>query len=165
MKNTILSLLATASLASGATTISNISNTTNVNIVGNDLLANQPDVAFNNDTETVQFTNGDFFRMQGFGDRVELQSLSLKDWFFDNKVIYPYELELADLQNIQQSNILTVTATAHHNNSQQFNVDIVKYMGNNGLRLRVLNAYAIPEPSTMLLGGIGMLLLLRRKRS
>ena len=130
---------------------------------------NQPNgtkVAFKGGSTKVRLTNGDFFKMQGFGDRVEFQSVSTKDWFFDNKVIYPWELPLTSLSSIEESDILTITATAHHNASEQFKINVIKYMERGRLMLRVISVSAIPEPAhaVLLLGFAALLFIMIKHR-
>lgn len=116
------------------------------------VLANSPEVRFQGGTATVRMINGDFFKMQGFGDRVEFQSVSTKDWYFDNKVIYPQELPLANISNIEPDDILTITGTALHDGGQQYNIGVIKYYKNGRLMLRVVSAAAVPEPAVVALG-------------
>ena len=116
------------------------------------VLANSPEVRFQGGTATVKMINGDFFKMQGFGDRVEFQSVSTKDWYFDNKVIYPQELPLANINNIEADDILSITGTALHDGGQQYNIGLIKYYKNGRLMLRVVSAAAIPEPAVVALG-------------
>lgn len=115
------------------------------------VLSNTPDVAFSGGTSKVRFSDGNFFRMQGFGDRVEMQSLSTMDWSFDVKVIYPSMLPLANLYNIKESDIKTIVATARHDNMTQYSIGIIKYIENGRMRLRVVSAHIIPEPETFAL--------------
>ena len=119
--------------------------------INSGVLSNTPDVAFNGGSSMVRFTDGNFFRMQGFGDRVELQSLSTMDWSFDVKVIYPSMLPLADIHNITESDIKTIVATARHDNMTQYSIGVIKYLKNGRLRLRVVSAHVIPEPETFAL--------------
>ena len=119
--------------------------------VNSGVLANTPDVAFNGGSSMVRFDDGNFFRMQGFGDRVEMQSLSTMDWSFDVKVIYPSMLPLADIHNITESDIKTIVATARHDNMTQYSIGVIKYLKNGRLRLRVVSAHVIPEPETFAL--------------
>lgn len=116
------------------------------------VLANSPEVRFQGGTATVRMINGDFFKMQGFGDRVEFQSVSTKDWYFDNKVIYPQELPLANINNIEADDILTIIGTALHDGGQPYNIGVIKYYKNGRLMLRVVSAAAIPEPAVVALG-------------
>ena len=146
MKTILLltSLLAVSSL--GAFTILDIND---------GLLANEPKVAFKGGSTKVRLDNGDFFKMQGFGDRVELQSVSTKDWSFDNKVIYSGELPLADIYNLSQSDILTITATARHDNLTEYAVGLIKYFNNGKLTIRAVSVHPVPEPNTFaLLAGL-----------
>ena len=99
----------------------------------------------------VRFDDGNFFRMQGFGDRVEMQSLSTMDWSFDIKVIYPNMMPLADLYNITESDITTIVATARHDSMTEYRVGVIKYIKNGKMRLRVVSAHIIPEPETFAL--------------
>lgn len=118
------------------------------------LIPNQPngtEVAFKGGSSMVRLTDGDFFKMQGFGDRVEFQSVSNKDWFFDNKVIYTWELPLTSLNNISDSDILTITATSLHNAATEYNVNVIKYMKNNRMMLRVVSVGIVPEPEAFAL--------------
>jgi hypothetical protein len=139
MRNLLISFLLVSSL--GATTLS----------IDPGVLSNEPEVAFKGGASMVRVENGDFFKMQGFGDRVEMQSVSNKDWAFDNKVIYPSELNLADILNFDEEDVLTITATALHDNSTKYAVGLIKYMDKGRLSLRVVSAYIIPEPSTFAL--------------
>jgi len=130
------------------------------------VLTNKPDVAFQGGSATVRFSTGDFFKMQGFGDRVEMQSLSLKDWSFDNKVIYTSELPFADIYNIRESDILTIVATARHDNMTQYSVGVIKYLKQGRVRLRAVSASIIPEIAAfpLILGLLAVsLLVIRRK--
>lgn len=138
-----LALVAISSSASAGVALSGINK---------GVLANSPEVRFQGGTATVKMINGDFFKMQGFGDRVEFQSVSTKDWYFDNKVIYPQELPLANINNIEADDILSITGTALHDGSQQYNIGVIKYYKNGRLTLRVVSAAAIPEPAVVALG-------------
>ena len=139
MKIILTTLLALSSL--GATTID----------INKGVLSNEPEVAFKGGASMVRVENGDFFKMKALGDRVEMQSVSNKDWAFDNKVIYPSELNLADILNFDEEDVLTITATALHDNSTQYAVGLIKYMDKGRLSLRVVSAHIIPEPSTFAL--------------
>ena len=153
-KLTLLALVAFSSVASAS-----------VFNVNSGVLANTPDVAFNGGSSMVRFSDGNFFRMKGFGDRVEMQSLSTMDWSFDIKVIYPNMLPLADLYNIEKSDIKTIVATARHSNMQEYNVGVIKYIKNGKLRLRVVSAHIIPEPETFsLIAGLLALSFIAIKR-
>ena len=99
----------------------------------------------------VRFDDGNFFRMKGFGDRVEMQSLSTMDWSFDIKFVYPHMLPLADLCNITESDIKTIVATARHDSMTEYHVGVIKYIKNGKVRLRVVSAHIIPEPETFAL--------------
>lgn len=144
--------------------ISSVASATAFN-VNSGVLANTPDVAFNSGSSMVRFDDGNFFRMRGFGDRVEMQSLSMMDWSFDTKVVYPNMLPLADIYNIEQSDILTIVATARHSNMTDYNVGVIKYIKNGKLRLRVVSAHIVPEPETFaLLAGLLALFSVAIKR-
>jgi len=134
--------------------------------VNSGVLANTPDVAFNGGSAMVRFDDGNFFRMKGFGDRVEMQSLSTMDWSFDVKVVYPNMLPLADLYNITESDIKTIVATARHDSMTQYQVGVIKYIKNGKVRLRVVSAHIIPEPETFaLIAGLlafGSIMMKRR---
>lgn len=146
----LLALLWTSSALSGMT----------FNTISGGLLANDDnEVRFQSGAISVPLINGDWFRMQGFGDRVEFQSVSRKDWYFDNKVIYPNELDLSNIANVKESDVLTITATAHHDNSTQYYIDTIKYRSaahNNALMYRIVSVRPIlPEPSSYaLLAGL-----------
>ena len=151
----VLALLASSALSHASTAFN----------VHPGVLDNQPDVAFRGGSAKVRFNNGDFFKIQGFGDRVEFSSVSNKDWSFDNKVIYPSELPFADIYCIAESDILTIVATARHDNMTEYSVGVIKYMKHGKVRLRVVSAYIIPEPETAgLLSGLLALSLLAIKR-
>jgi hypothetical protein len=143
---------------------------TNIKGFNPQLLAPNPpngtEVAFRGGSTKVRLTNGDFFKMQGFGDRVEFQSVSTKDWFFDNKVIYPWELPLTSLSSIKDSDILTITATSHHNASEQFNINVIKYMEQGRIMLRVIAISAVPEPAhaVLLLGFAALIFIMIKHR-
>ena len=139
-KLTLLALIAFSSVASAS-----------VFNVNSGVLANTPDVAFKGGSSMVRFDDGNFFRMQGFGDRVEMQSLSTMDWSFDIKVVYPHMLPLADLYNITESDITTIVATARHDSMTEYRVGVIKYIKNGKVRLRVVSAHIIPEPETFAL--------------
>jgi hypothetical protein len=141
MKTKLLLIALLSVLSLGANTIN----------INPGVLANEPEVAFKGGASMVRIENGDFFKMKALGDRVEMQSVSNKDWSFDNKVIYPSELNLSDLLNFNEEDILTITATALHDNSTQYAVGLIKYMDKGRLSLRVVSAYTIPEPSTFAL--------------
>jgi len=135
-----------------------------------ELVPNTPngtEVAFKGGATTVRLTNSDFFKMQGFGDRVEFQSVSTKDWFFDNKVIYPWELPLTTLSSIQDSDILTITATAHHNASQQYDINVIKYMSKGRIMLRVISVSAVPEPAhaALIVAFLALILIMLKNRN
>ena len=121
----------------------------NVSTINVGILANHPSVKFSNGSATVKMTDGERFRIAGMGDRVEFQSLSLMDWSFDNKVIYPWELPLTDTSNISSDDILIVTATARHNAAKQYQVSVIKTLEGGHLNLRVVSV--IPEPTTYVL--------------
>lgn len=131
------------------------------------VLANSPEVRFQGGSAMVRLTNGDFFKMQGFGDRVEFQSVSTKDWYFDNKVIYPQQVALANINNIEADDILTITGTALHDGGQQYAIGVIKYYNNGRLTLRVVSADAIPEPAVIALGmgltALGVVAIRKRK--
>jgi hypothetical protein len=113
----------------------------------------------------VRLDGGDFFKMQGFGDRVEFSSVSNKDWSFDIKVVYPHMLPLADLYNITESDITTIVATARHDNMTEYHVGIIKYIKKGKVRLRVVSAHIIPEPETFaLIAGLLALTSIMMKR-
>ena len=137
--------------------------------VNSGVLANTPDVAFNGGSAMVRFDDGNFFRMKGFGDRVEMQSLSTMDWSFDIKVVYPHMLPLADLYNITESDIKTIVATARHDSMTEYQVGVIKYIKNGKVRLRVVSAHIIPEPETFaLIAGLlalGSIMMKRRIKS
>jgi hypothetical protein len=119
------------------------------------VLSNTPDVAFSGGSSMVRFTDGNFFRMTGYGDRVEMQSLSTMDWSFDIKVIYPSMMPLANLNFIQESDIKTIVASARHDNMTEYHIGVIKYLKNGKIRLRVVSAHIIPEPETFaLLAGL-----------
>lgn len=146
----LIALLWTSSALSGMT----------IDTISGGLLANaNNEVRFQSGFISVPLINGDWFRMQGFGDRVELQSVSTKDWYFDNKVIYRNELDLADITDIKESDVLTITATAHHDQSKQYYIDTIKYRSaanNNALMYRIVSVRpTLPEPSAYaLLAGL-----------
>jgi hypothetical protein len=119
--------------------------------INSGVLANTPDVAFNGGSSMVRFDDGNFFRMQGFGDRVEMQSLSTMDWSFDIKVVYPHMMPLAGLYNITYSDIKTIVATARHDSMTEYHVGVIKYIKNGKVRLRVVSAHIIPELETFAL--------------
>ena len=119
--------------------------------VNSGVLANSPDVAFKGGSSMVRFDDGNFFRMKGCGDRVEMQSLPNMDWSFDVKVVYPHMLPLADLYNVTESDIKTIVATARHDSMTQYQVGVIKYIKNGKVRLRVVSAHIIPEPETFAL--------------
>lgn len=122
------------------------------------VLVNDPFVRFRGGASMVRLSDGDFFKMQGFGDRVEFQSVSTKDWFFDDKVIYMNELSIANVANIEQSDIHTITATALHNGGQEYAVHVIKQFEGGALGIRVIAVDAIPEPEAIaLLFGLGSL--------
>lgn len=163
MKTATLWLLPFISLASLTAGINHIS-------ISPDLLVpNEPngtEVSFKGGSTKVRISSGDFFKMQGFGDRVEFQSVSTKDWYFDNKVIYPWELPLTSLSSIEDSDILTITATARHNASEQFKVNVIKYMDRGRMTLRVISVSVIPEPAhaVLLLGFVALLFIMIKHR-
>lgn len=146
----LIALLWTSSALSGMT----------INTIAGGLLEKDDrEVRFNSGTKWVPLTNGDYFSIQGFGDRVEFQSPSRKDWYFDNKVIYPNELDLADINDIKESDILTIVGTAHHDNNTQYYIDTIKYRSaahNNALMYRIVSVRpTLPEPSAYaLLAGL-----------
>ena len=146
----LITLLWTASALSGMT----------IDTISGGLLANDDnEVRFQSGFISVPLIHGDWFRMQGFGDRVEFQSVSTKDWYFDNKVIYRNELDLADITDMKESDVLTITATAHHDNSVQYYIDTIKYRSaahNNALMYRIVSVRpTLPEPSAYaLLAGL-----------
>ena len=124
-------------------------------VIDSGVLADTPDVAFKGGASKVRFDGGDFFKMKGFGDRVEFYSVSNKDWSFDIKTVYPHMLPLANLYNIQKSDITTIVATARHDNMTEYHLGIIKYIKKGKVRLRVVSAYVIPEPETFaLLAGL-----------
>ena len=133
--------------------------------VNSGVLANTPDVAFKGGSSMVRFDGGDFFKIQGFGDRVEFSSVSNKDWSFDIKVVYPHMLPLADLYNSTESDITTIVATARHDNMTEYHVGIIKYIKKGKVRLRVVSAHIIPEPETFaLIAGLLALTSIMMKR-
>jgi len=120
-------------------------------------LPNNPDVPFAGGSDYVELTDGNSFRIRGLGDRVEMQSLSTMDWSFDWKAVYPSQLSLADIADIQESDIGTIVATARHDNMKQYSVSIVRYLKNGRVpRLQVVAVRPIlPEPSSYaLLAGL-----------
>ena len=127
---------------------------------------NGTEVAFEGGAAAVRLTNNDFFRIQGFGDRVEFQSVSTKDWYFDNKAIYPWELPVTSLNNISDSDILTITATSLHNAATEYKVNVIKYMKNNRMVLRVISVGIIPEPAhaVLLLGFAALIFIMLKHR-
>ena len=146
----LIALLWTSSALSGMTL-----NT----ISGGILEEDDHETRFHGGTERVKLTNGDYFTIQGLQDRVEFQSPSRKDWYFDNKVIYPNELDLSNIANVKESDVLTITATAHHDNSTQYYIDTIKYRSaahNNALMYRIVSVRPVlPEPSAYaLLAGL-----------
>ena len=146
----LIALLWTSSALSGMT----------LNTISSGILADVPtEVMFKGGRKSAILTNSDYFNIQGFGDRVEFQSVSRKDWYFDNKVIYPNELSLADITDIKESDILTIVGTAHHDNSKQYYIDTIKYRNanrNNALTFAIVSVRPIlPEPSSYaLLAGL-----------
>ncbi len=132
----------------------------NITSINTGILANEPSVKFSNGSAKVRMTDGEFFKIAGMGDRVEFQSLSLMDWSFDNKVIYPWELPLTDTSHITHDDILIVTATARHNASKEYQVAVIKTLEGGSLTLRVVSV--IPEPSTyvLLLGLLALIAVL-----
>jgi len=156
-------LLLALLLVSKATVLGAVS----IGDINKGLLTNDPKVAFNGGRATVRINNGDFFKMQGFGGRVEMQSVSTKDWSFDNKVIYTGELPLADIYNISPDDVMTITATARHDNLTDYAVGLIKYFDNGKLTLRVVSVNAVPEPATiaLMLGLVALSYIAIKRRS
>tara|TARA_R110002050_G_C8607828_1_gene486192 strand:+ start:30 stop:524 length:495 start_codon:yes stop_codon:yes gene_type:complete len=149
MKKLLITLLAIANISTAAPFLID----TGVLIT----LPSNPDVSFKQGSDFVEMTDGNYFRMRGLGDRVEMQSLSTMDWSFDWKVVYPNQLSLADITDIQESDIGTIVATARHDNMKQYAVSIVRYLRNGQVsRLQVVAVKPIlPEPSSYaLLAGL-----------
>jgi len=124
-------------------------------------------VKFQQGTQWVPLTNGDAFQIQGLGDRVEFQSLSRKDWYFDKKVIYPNELPLTQLKAVKGTDVMTITATANHDNYKQYSISFVKFLNNGQPKLRIIHVGVLPELAefSLVLGlfGLGCVMMRRRR--
>jgi len=107
------------------------------------ILINQAQTNFTNGSAIGNLTTGDKVRMTGNGSFVSLDSASLS---FSQYTISPLDLALADLANVTDGDILTITATSMHNAAETYSVGFIKHMQGNKAVLRMVSVHAIPEP-------------------
>ena len=139
-----------------------------------DLLVNNAKTKFSNGGSSVvvqDYINGgnDQFRIAGMGDRVELQSISQKDWYFDDKVIYRWELPYSpDVNNPSTYATITLTAEAKHNSNTVYHFDAIKYKKNDQDWFKIVGVYGavVPEPSSyvLILGFMSLVYVMWKRR-
>lgn len=140
-----------------------------------DLLVNNAKTKFSSGGSSVvvqDYINGgnDQFRIAGMGDRVELQSISQKDWYFDDKVIYRWEIPYTSNANDPSTyNTITLTAEAKHNSNTIYSFNAIKYRQGNQDWFKIVGVYgtAIPEPSTyvFILGLAALVYVMWKRRN
>ena len=126
------------------------------------ILINQAKTNFSNGSAIGNLTTGDKIRISGEGSFVSLDSASLS---FSQYTISPLDLALADLANVTDGDILTITATSMHNAAETYSVSFIKHIQGNKTILRMVSVQAIPEPESFaMIAGILALTSVALKR-
>ena len=140
----------------------------------NDLLVNNAKTKFTNGASSVvvkDYINGgnDNFRIAGMGDRVELQSISQKDWYFQDKIIYTWEIPFtSDVNDPSTYQTISLTAEAKHNSNTIYEFDAIKYRKGNQTWFEIVGVYGatVPEPSAyvLILGFLSLVYVMWKRR-
>ena len=143
----------------------------------NNLLVNTAKTKFSSGSSSVVVKDiinpslgNDIFMIAGMGDRVELQSISMRDWYFADKVVYRHEmLYTIDRNDPNTYNTMVFTALAHHNQDALYELHAIKYRQGNKDWFQFVGAYGlttVPEPSTyaLMFGLVALSFIMIRRR-
>lgn len=141
----------------------------------NNLLVNNAKTKFTSGQSSVvvkdiiSLSGNDNFKIAGMGDRVEFQSISMKDWYFADKVVYRHEMRYtSDPSNPATYNTMVFTALAHHNSDALYELHAIKYRKGNHDWFQLVGAYSqvVPEPSTyaLIVGFTALSFVMIRRR-